>query len=242
MLRTQYLPPPPPPSRLKRKRDPVEELEADVPLSLDERPPPSKRAHSLEDGFSLMSLASPSSSAGPGVPWSPEHVTLQPESAIARVAEVLDSPVVEMADDPSENASAGNGSGEENHDIEMKRSTWYEKDKDHIVILDLDSDDDDDETPQSSPPREWEFTISSALLSRLPVPVIDVPPPPPAAAGQLVLYRPPLWKDLEEAQTRSRNVDQQDVVPGPEETVPSDEAMEIEDVLRDVGAIDASMY
>ncbi|KZT56562.1 hypothetical protein CALCODRAFT_483824 [Calocera cornea HHB12733] len=236
MIRTPYLPQPAQahtPSPLKRKRERVDD--GDSPLlthllPLDERPPPSKRAHSLEDGFSLMSLASSPTGAAPG----PERVTLQSESEsrsgahlpTLRTPEVLEIPVVEMDEDSGEsNRSASNGdSGDESHDVEMRRSTWYEKEKDRIVVLDLDSDDED--TPQASPPRE--YTISSALLARLPLPALEVAPPAPPS-GQLVLYRPPLWKDLEEVETRSRNVDDQDVQPAEPEPELSDDAMEIED-------------
>jgi len=166
-------------------------------------------------------------------PWSPEHVELQVDPASVSMSsdddrEVLSCPVVEMADDSSEdNRTGGNDrdSSDSYPDVVMKRSTWYEKDKDHIVILDLDSD--DEETPASSPPPE--FTISRALLSRLPVPTVAIPPPPPDA-GQLVLYQPSPWRELKETTTRSRNVDAQDVYPSLKDPVISTEEMDIEEL------------
>jgi hypothetical protein len=96
-----------------------------------------------------------------------------------------------------------------------------------IVVLDLDSD--DEEQPNDTPPRD--FVISSALLSRLAVTPAELRPPP-APAGQLVLYRPPLWKDQEKAEEeveeRNHNIDEQDVYPIQDDTQTSADDMEIE--------------
>ncbi|EJU04468.1 hypothetical protein DACRYDRAFT_105527 [Dacryopinax primogenitus] len=222
-------------SPLKRKRDIADDV--DNPhrgglLPVDERPPPSKRAHSLEDGFSLMSLISPPTrtSLAPSASL-PEPVEFR--SPFQNVFAQCDSPppvpnsaTIEMDEDSFDGRPSANRTAEEveNGDIAMKRSTWYEKDKDRIVILDLDSD--DEESPRSSPPPE--YIISGALLSLLPVPVGDTPSPP--GKGQLVLYRPPPWRDSEELENRSRNVDEQDVTPAQDALVThSTDAMDIED-------------
>jgi hypothetical protein len=107
-------------------------------LPQDERPPPAKRTHSLEDGFSQMSLTSTPVVARVERPmWSPEHVTVPSEVegnvlSVYMGPQIVDSPAVEM--DPNYNgvsrAGSNGASGDEPQDVEMKRSTWYEKDKD----------------------------------------------------------------------------------------------------------------
>ncbi|KAI0675007.1 hypothetical protein C8Q78DRAFT_1066882 [Trametes maxima] len=85
-------------------------------------------------------------------------------------------------------------------DVSMKVPSWYEIEKDRIVITDLeDSDQEDNNDPASSNnaatasgrDHAAQFTISSALLERLPKPHRLGPLGPEAGpSNALVLYRP----------------------------------------------------
>ncbi|KAL1942635.1 hypothetical protein VTO73DRAFT_4875 [Trametes versicolor] len=86
-------------------------------------------------------------------------------------------------------------------DVSMKVPSWYEIEKDRIVITDLedsdaeDGDNGDARTSESGSSADApQFTISSALLDRLPKPSSAlgplVPDPNPNPTNALVLYRP----------------------------------------------------
>ncbi|KAI0645402.1 hypothetical protein C8Q79DRAFT_911263 [Trametes meyenii] len=77
-------------------------------------------------------------------------------------------------------------------DVSMKVPSWYEIEKDRIVITDLeDSDQEDSDDPATSKAAAGQFTISSALLERLPKPHTLGPLAPEAGpSNALVLYRP----------------------------------------------------
>ncbi|KAI0779831.1 hypothetical protein C8Q74DRAFT_1198147 [Fomes fomentarius] len=132
----------------------------------------------------------------------------------------------------------------EERDVSMKGPSWYEIEKDRIVITDLeDSDTEDENTPPlplppngaasrdaSAPDRDIDkFTISSALLDRLPKPhrdalvlrALDSEPSPSTA---LVLYRPPPMVPLDTSKEEDTNATVEDA--GGEEVLGTTNPME----------------
>ncbi|KAI0371125.1 hypothetical protein BV20DRAFT_942941, partial [Pilatotrama ljubarskyi] len=128
-------------------------------------------------------------------------------------------------------------------EVSMKVPSWYEIEKDRIVITDLeDSDAEDNDTAtttttsgaggKSTPTVDLDsrdapqFTISSALLDRLPKPTTAFGPlaPESNSSNALVLYRPlPLPADSKEYEDSSQRTQEEE-----------DDGPKIEEVEQDV--------
>jgi len=88
-------------------------------------------------------------------------------------------------------------------DVRMKIPTWYEVEKDRIVITDLEDSDTEDQEERKDSRADAEYTVSTALLDRLPIHAPSLPPPSldPDPSKALVLFRPLVATSAAERET-----------------------------------------
>ncbi|KAH9892839.1 hypothetical protein C8Q73DRAFT_699648 [Cubamyces lactineus] len=145
-------------------------------------------------------------------------------------------------------------------EVSMKVPSWYEIEKDRIVITDLEDSDSEDSDAAGAKARSTptadadadspQFTISSALLDRLPKPHTLGPlaPESSSANNALVLYRPlpiPVKTDEDEDTRTPREeedspsieevVETEDVPVMEDEPIPMDDQIEFTPIVESVG-------
>ncbi|OJT13408.1 hypothetical protein TRAPUB_10043 [Trametes pubescens] len=196
----------PAPSPKRRRCDVLESGMSQ--LTLDGRPIPPSPAH---PGQFPPQYSVPAAAGAPTIlfPITPSTSTqsvsslwadgLQVSPVLPAITPALQTSVVlpgSVEEPTSPEALAPTAMDPDVQDVSMKVPSWYEIEKDRIVITDLEDSDaedgDGDASKDSSSSGAPQFTISSALLDRLPKPSSGLGPlaPDPNPTNALVLYRP----------------------------------------------------
>ncbi|KAI0769302.1 hypothetical protein BD413DRAFT_604907 [Trametes elegans] len=179
--------------------------------------------------------------AGAGAyPHAPNVTAIPPNLAPPPSAAVVLPGSVEEPTSPV--AAAGAELEPDAPEVAMRVPSWYEIEKDRIVITDL--EDSDQEEQEADGPR---FTISSALLDRLPKPhALGALAPEANPTNALVLYRPigppaPSREEEEEEEDArtpedTPRIEELEDVPIAEDTeMPVDERIEFTPIVNAVG-------
>ncbi|KAH9831213.1 uncharacterized protein C8Q71DRAFT_783252 [Rhodofomes roseus] len=116
-------------------------------------------------------------------------------------------------------------------DVRMKIPSWYEPEKDRIVITDLEDSDTDDQEETQGPNADAGYTVSSALLDRLPIHAPSLPLPNLSDSDSrkaLVLFRPLVVPSAVETEPEESSED--DVEPDVP-TMDLDTPMDVDDAM-----------
>ncbi|KAH9935404.1 uncharacterized protein B0H18DRAFT_1114158 [Fomitopsis serialis] len=119
-------------------------------------------------------------------------------------------------------------------DVRMKIPSWYEVEKDRIVITDLEDSDTEDQEERKGSRADAEYTVSTALLDRLPIHAPSLPPPSSDSdpSKALVLFRPLVVASAAERETDASPGDgRQDDMESDAPTMDLDTPMDVDDAM-----------